>query len=73
MRWTLALAICMTFATSSAMNRSAVAQNQREQVVKQDKQKVSQDESWYYNDLDKAFAAARKENKPLLILVRCVP
>jgi hypothetical protein len=29
--------------------------------------------SWIYDDLESAFAAARKTAKPLLVVFRCVP
>lgn len=28
---------------------------------------------WFYNDMERAFAAARKQNKPLMVTFRCVP
>ena len=28
--------------------------------------------AWIYNDLDKAFTEARRSNKPILAVVRCV-
>lgn len=34
---------------------------------------VSDAENWVYNDLDKAVAQARKDDKPLLVLFRCIP
>ncbi len=29
--------------------------------------------NWIYNDLDKAVAQARKDDKPLLVIFRCIP
>ncbi len=34
---------------------------------------VSGAENWVYNDLEKAVAQARKDDKPILVLFRCIP
>ncbi|MEZ6066620.1 MAG: Trx7/PDZ domain-containing (seleno)protein [Planctomycetaceae bacterium] len=54
---------------------AAVAQQKptREQLVRQDKQRILAEGFWIYNDLDRAFAEARKSGKPLLVVLRCLP
>ena len=45
----------------------------REGAVRQDKATMENDARWAYNDLDRAFAEARRTGKPLLVVLRCVP
>lgn len=47
--------------------------NRREQAVRDDKQGLGSDARWLYNDLETGFDAAKKLNKPLLVVLRCVP
>ncbi len=47
--------------------------NPREKKVRDDKVKVEADGFWIYNDLPKAMAEAKKEGKPLVIALRCIP
>lgn len=51
---------------------SALAQS-REQKVRADKAKVEAKGFWLYNDLDKAYATAKKTKKPILVVLRCIP
>ncbi len=51
----------------------AFAQNKREDAVRADKKKIEADESWIYNDLNDARAQAKAENKPVMVLIRCIP
>ena len=51
----------------------ASAQNVREKKVREDKQKVEADGYWFYNDLPRAFAEAKKTNKPMVVILRCIP
>ena len=45
----------------------------REKKVRDDKVKVEADGFWIYNDLPKAMAEAKKEGKPLVVALRCIP
>jgi hypothetical protein len=52
----------------------AMAQNPtREQKVQTDRERFASDPRWIYNDLDRAFAEARRSGKPLVVVLRCVP
>jgi hypothetical protein len=51
----------------------AQAQNPREKKVRDDKVKVEADGFWIYNNLPKAFEQAKKENKPIVVALRCIP
>jgi serine protease Do len=45
----------------------------RDEKVRGDREAFDGDGQWIYNDLDAAFAEARKTGKPLLVVFRCVP
>src|SRR5690349_19873219 len=51
----------------------AVPPNEREAKVRGDKAKLENDTNWIYNDWDKAVAEAKKANKPLMVILRCIP
>src|SRR3954469_20323552 len=45
----------------------------REGAVRGDKAAMENDARWIYNDWKKGFEKAKWENKPLLVVLRCVP
>jgi serine protease Do len=45
----------------------------REGAVRKDKADMENDRRWIYNDWEHGFDVAKKENKPLLVVLRCVP
>ena len=45
----------------------------RDEMVREDRRKVTEDGFWIYNDLPKAFATAKQTGKPLLVVLRCIP
>ena len=51
---------------------TAVAQ-ERDTKVRNDRKAVADDASWIYNDLARGVKLARDENKPLLVVIRCIP
>jgi hypothetical protein len=61
------LALTLTLALPAA------AQNPREKKVRDDKVKVEADGFWIYNNLPKAFEEAKKEKKPIIVALRCIP
>lgn len=34
---------------------------------------MAKNDRWIYNDVDAAFAKAKTEKKPVLVVLRCVP
>ena len=64
-----ASALALTFALSSPV----AAQNPREKKVRDDKVKVEADGFWIYNNLPKAFEEAKKDAKPVVVVLRCLP
>jgi hypothetical protein len=51
----------------------AVPPSEREAAVRGDKAKLENDVNWIYNDWDKAVAESKKTNKPLMVILRCIP
>lgn len=45
----------------------------REGAVRKDRAVMENDAHWIYNDLDRAFAEGKKNGKPVLVVLRCVP
>ena len=45
----------------------------REEKVRADRQKVEAEGFWIYNNLGAAFEKAKQTNKPLLVVLRCIP
>lgn len=45
----------------------------REEKVRGDRRKVEAEGFWIYNDLPAAFAQAKKEDKPIIVVLRCIP
>ncbi len=52
------------------LTATAHTQNQRDIAVREDKQRLVDDESWFYDDLETALQAAAKTNRPLMIVFR---
>ena len=53
---------------------TVVAQDKtRDQKVREDQARVTQDGFWIYNDLPKALIEAGKSGKPILVGLRCIP
>ncbi len=68
MRTVVALLLTVTFTVAADP-----PPNPREKKVRDDKVKVEADGFWIYNDLPKAMAEAKKEGKPLVVALRCIP
>ena len=53
----------------------AIAQDRktRDQKVREDREKVTSEGFWIYNDLAHAFDVAQESGKPLLVVLRCIP
>ena len=45
----------------------------RDQKVREDQQRVTAEGFWIYNDLPKAFKAAKVSGKPIVVVLRCIP
>ena len=60
--------LCVLFTLAS----TALAQT-REEVVRDDREKVEAAGFWIYNDLPAAFDEARRTGKPIVVVLRCLP
>lgn len=60
--------LLLTVSMAHAQDRKA-----RQKARLQTDRDVSGAENWVYNDLDKAVAQARKDDRPILVLFRCIP
>ncbi|NNE93097.1 MAG: hypothetical protein HKN23_15750 [Verrucomicrobiales bacterium] len=45
----------------------------RDEMVIEDRDHLQNDQTWIYNDLEKARAAAKAAGKPMMIVFRCIP
>ena len=63
--------LCTLFAVLTAANPAA--EKNREEKVREDRRKVTAEGFWIYNDLTAGFAEAKKNGKPLLVALRCIP
>jgi hypothetical protein len=48
----------------------AQAQNKRDIAVREDKQTLAEDDSWFYDDLAPALDEAARTKRPLMIVFR---
>ena len=46
------------------------AQNARDTAVHKDKEKLANDETWVYDNLESALVVARRTQRPLMIVFR---
>jgi hypothetical protein len=66
-------AIFLSLAAWCALAGLAGAQPTREEKLRTDREKVEADGFWIYNDLAKGVAEAKKDGKPLIVTLRCIP
>lgn len=52
---------------------SAQEKKTRDQKVREDREKVTSEGFWIYNDLPRGIDAAKQTGKPLLVVLRCIP
>jgi hypothetical protein len=69
MQRTIGLALMATLWSSANVD----AQNKREQQVRDDLSRITEQDFWIYNDVEAGFAEARKTGKPVLVTFRCIP
>jgi hypothetical protein len=61
------------FLTLSLVTSNLLVAQTREELVRGDRQKVEADGFWIYNDLPAAFEQAKREDKPIIVVLRCIP
>lgn len=63
----VACVVCVSLTAVAAYSQT------RDEMVREDRRKVTQDGFWIYNDLDEAFRQAKATGKPILVVLRCIP
>jgi hypothetical protein len=66
----LAIILILIFCTAPL---SAQQKKTRDQKVREDREKVTQQGFWIYNDLEAGFRQAKAAGKPMLVVLRCIP
>ena len=66
------LGLSLALAALTCSSFAAAVQN-REAAVRSDKATMEKGTRWIYNDVQKGFTEAKWKNKPLLVVLRCVP
>lgn len=66
-------AFSATFVVGVSGLFAADTKKTRDEMVLEDRDELLKNDTWIYNDLDKAKAAAKAANKPLMIVFRCIP
>ena len=51
----------------------SIAAQSRDEKVRSDRDNLIKDLTWFYDDLDKGLAVAKRKNKPLMVVLRCIP
>ncbi len=69
----LMLIVVMAVITLCLAETAAAQQKTRDQKVREDRERVTEQGFWIYNDLNAAFARARTSGKPILAVLRCIP
>jgi hypothetical protein len=68
-----ALPLLLTaFLAAFSMGRAETVKD-REGAVRNDRAAMEKDDRWIYNDFQAGFEKAKASNKPLLVVLRCVP
>jgi serine protease Do len=65
----LTIGVCVL---STVLAAASHAQD-RKTKVQRDKEQLAEDSTWIYNDLDRGLAEAKRTNKPLFVVLRCIP
>ena len=66
------IVVLSTLLTLVGLALEVTAQS-REEKVREDRRKVEAEGFWIYNNLPLAFETAKKEDKPILVVLRCIP
>lgn len=64
----LAMIVCLLLFPAAGL-----AEEDREEKVRADKQRFETKGEWIYNDLREAYAQARQTGRPIMAVMRCIP
>lgn len=65
--------VLLTGLLLAPLSVSAATVKDREGAVRGDRARLEADTRWIYNDVDRGFAEAARQHRPLLVVLRCVP
>ena len=68
----LVVFLCFCFVLQLVISVQATAQT-RDEMVQNDRQKITAEGFWIYNDIPEAFKRAKQTGKPVLVVLRCIP
>ncbi len=68
----LVVFLCFCFVLQLVISLQATAQT-RDEMVQNDRQKITEEGFWIYNDIPEAFKRAKQTGKPVLVVLRCIP
>ena len=66
-------AFAVVACTLAASLSDASGQEHRDKKIRRDLEQWRDDANWYYDDLENGLLAAKQENKPVMIVLRCIP
>lgn len=66
-------AFLISFSIANLYQSPAIEAQTRDEKVLRDRESVTSDGTWYYDDIEKGFEAAAESNKPLMVVIRCIP
>jgi serine protease Do len=64
--------VCLALVAATICPRTLFAQT-RDEKVRTDRTSVLDGGYWVYNDLEKGRELARRHDKPLMVVLRCIP
>lgn len=68
----VAVTVALFFVTTPPL-LAADSKQSRDEMVLEDRAELLENDTWIYNDIEKAKAVAKAANKPLMIVFRCIP
>jgi hypothetical protein len=68
--WALFFALFLNLAMTANGQEKKLT---RDQMVLKDREQMTGNSDWIYDDLDQAKTVAREQGKPLMVVLRCIP
>jgi hypothetical protein len=67
------LVLCLAASSLVSFALSADGKKTRDEMVIEDRDELQNDDTWIYNDVEKAKEAAAAAGKPMMVVFRCIP
>ena len=65
--------LCLLTLLVIPISVDSVYSQTRDEKVINDRENIQGDTGWFYDDLERGIEAAHKANKPLMVVLRCIP